>query len=409
MEGLQTQDRKVFYVYDERMLAHKQYIKPPPEGSTQKVLVNPEIPERISSIYNHLKNEGLLDQMDKLEVQGLDEIEELIAAIHSQELIDKVRDSCAKLAEGESSNVINPGQGEIYECKDTYEAAKISAAGAVAGLRDILDGKHEKGYCIIRPPGHHAYHNHPAGFCLFNNVAIATKVALSAPYNLERVLIFDWDIHHGDGTQALFYDDPRVLFMSLHRTDKLTFYPGYKECLPEFVGEGKGQGFNVNVAWETGLVVDEVDRSNNTVSTLGNHDYRYACDTLLFPIIEQFQPQLVIVSCGFDSAIHDFLGFSNVSPLMYQYMTSKLASFCPKLLVVQEGGYNIDYLGQHAQGVTNGLLGNEINKVVTQADKDFGISTIEEVDIQKANDYAIENVELTRKHIKEFWKNIEKE
>ena len=201
-------------------------------------------------------------------------------------MIDKVRDSCAKLGEGETGYEINPGPGECYECKDTYECAKISAAGTVTAVKDILDGNHEKGYCIIRPPGHHAYHNMAAGFCFFNNVAIATKVAMSEPYNLERVLIFDWDIHHGDGTQALFYDDPRVLFMSLHRTDNLTFYPGYKECLPEYVGEGKGRGFNVNVAWETGLVVDEFDRLNNKVSNLGNNDYRYACDTLLFPIIE---------------------------------------------------------------------------------------------------------------------------
>ena len=173
----------------------------------------------------------------------------------------------------------------------------------------------------MRPPGHHAYHDKAAGFCFFNNVAIAVKVALSEPFNLKKVCIFDWDIHHGDGTQALFYDDPRVLFMSLHRTDKLTFYPGYKECLPEFVGEGKGAGFNVNVAWETGHVVDEFDRMNNKRSDLGNQEYRYACDNVLFPIIREYEPELIIISCGFDSAIHDFLGWSNVSPLMYQYMT----------------------------------------------------------------------------------------
>eukprot|EP00347_Sterkiella_histriomuscorum_P006078 403354151 len=403
----QSKQNSIFYVYDERMLKHREYPKPQAEGSTVKVHVNPEIPDRISSIYNHLKIEGLLDQMDKLEVQGVDEVEQLIATIHSQEIIDKVKEACAKLGDEESSSEIHTATGELYECRETWEAAKVSAASAITGVKDILDGKHDKGYCIIRPPGHHAYHSHQAGFCFFNNVAIAAKVALSDPYNLKRVLIFDWDIHHGDGTQALFYDDERVLFVSLHRTDNLTFYPGYKECLPEYVGEGKGKGFNINVAWETGLVVDEVDRSNNKVSTLGNNDYRYACDTLLFPIVEQFNPELIIISCGFDSAIHDFLGFSNVTPLMYQYMTQKLSSYCPKLLVVQEGGYNVNYLGQHAQGVVNGLLGNELNKVVTQADRDSGITTIQEVDIKQANDYAIGNVELTRNYIKEFWTDLE--
>lgn len=181
-----------------------------------------------------------------------------------------VKDSCAKLEPEKSSYLVNPIKGEIYECKESYEAAKLAAASAVTGVKKILSGDYEKGYCIIRPPGHHAYHNKSAGFCFFNNVAIAVKTALAEPFNLKRVAIFDWDIHHGDGTQALFYDDPRVLFMSLHRTDRLTFYPMYKECLPEFVGEGKGAGFNVNVAWETGLEVNEFDRMSNKQSDLGN-------------------------------------------------------------------------------------------------------------------------------------------
>lgn len=181
-----------------------------------------------------------------------------------------MKDSCAKLGEGESSHKVNTDEGELYESRETYEAAKLAAASAVTGVKKILNGDYDKGYCIIRPPGHHAYHNKSAGFCFFNNVAIAVKTALAEPFNLKRVAIFDWDIHHGDGTQSLFYDDPRVLFMSLHRTDKLTFYPMYKECLPEYVGQGKGAGFNINVAWETGLVVDEFDRHNNKQSDLGN-------------------------------------------------------------------------------------------------------------------------------------------
>ena len=192
--------------------------------------------------------------------------------------------------------------------------------------------------------------------------------------------------------------------MSLHRTDKLTFYPTYKECLPEYVGEGEGKGFNVNVAWETGFEVDEFDRMNNKVSALGNNDYRYACDTLLFPIAEEYQPELIIISCGFDSAIHDFLGWSNITPLMYQYMTQRLGQICPKLLVVQEGGYNIDFLGQHGQGVVNGLLGKELNSAITQADRDGGVSSLDDIDKAMANSFAVENVESTRANLKEYWK-----
>ena len=260
-------------MYDERMLKHKQFVKPPPEGSTERVHINPEIPDRISRIHDYLKAEGILDKLDKLEVEGMDEIESLLARIHSEDLIKLVKTSCEKLGEGESSSACNPGKGEIYECKDSYEAALVSAASAVTGLKKILNGdnsSHERGYCIIRPPGHHAYHNIASGFCFFNNAALAAKIALDDPYNLKRVCIFDWDIHHGDGTQSFFYEDKRLLYVSLHRRDNLTFYPNKVECSAEFVGEGEAKGFNINVAWETGLEVDEFDRMNNKVSELGN-------------------------------------------------------------------------------------------------------------------------------------------
>ena len=335
---METAKKPVFYVYDERMLKHREFPKPQPEGSTEKVHINPEVPDRVKKIHEYLQNEGLLDKMEKLEVAGMDEIESLIEKIHSRDLINLVKSSCERLGEGEScSSNINPGKGEIYECKDTYEAALVSAASAVTAVREILDGddsSHERGYCIIRPPGHHAYHNLASGFCFFNNAALAAKIALDAPYNLKKVAIFDWDIHHGDGTQSMFYEDERLLFMSLHRRDNLTFYPNKVECSSEFIGDKAGKGFNINIPWETGLEVDEFDRMNNKVSELGNTEYRYACDTLLVPVVEEFKPELIIISCGFDSAIHDFLGWSNVTPLMYEYMTRKLHQICPKVLVI---------------------------------------------------------------------------
>ena len=176
----------------------------------------------------------LLDRMVHLPVEGMDEIEKIITQTHSEELIELVKSSCAKLGEGETSFASNPGFGEVYECKDTYQAALVSAAATVTAVKAILDSEtpYEKGYCIVRPPGHHAYHNKAAGFCFFNNVALAVNVARAAPFNLKRIAIFDWDIHHGDGTQSLFYETNEVLFISLHRTDKLTFYPGYEECRP---------------------------------------------------------------------------------------------------------------------------------------------------------------------------------
>ncbi len=145
---------------------------------------------------------------------------------------------------------------------------------------------------------------------------------------------------------------------------------------------------------------------SNKVSELGNAEYKYACDTLLFPVIEEFNPELIIISCGFDSAIHDFLGWSNITPLMYEYMTRSLGAICPKLLVVQEGGYNIDYLGQHASGVVNGIiLSSSETLVPTKADQDGGLfKSIDEVDKNKVKDWAKGNVEQTRKNLSGLWK-----
>lgn len=150
---------------------------------------------------------------------------------------------------------------------------------------------------------------------------------------------------------------------------------------------------------------------SNKVSDLGNTEYKYACDTLLFPIIEEYQPELIIISCGFDSAIHDFLGWSNVTPMMYEYMTRKLGALCPKLLVLQEGGYNIDYLGQHASGVVNGLLSTTNTLSPTQADIDGGLkaSLTEELNITEAKEWAQKNVETTRAHLAGCWKATTKE
>lgn len=172
----------------------------------------------------------------------------------------------------------------------------------------------------------------------------------------KKVCIFDWDIHHGDGTQEEFYDDDQVLFISLHRCDELTFYPYKTSMQAKFSGEGKGKFHNINVAWETGLVVDEEVRENNTQSSLGNNEYRRACDSILFPIVKQFEPDVIIISCGFDGALHDPLGWSKLTAMMYAYMTSSLIQICPKVLVVQEGGYNLELLGQHASGVVRALI-----------------------------------------------------
>jgi acetoin utilization deacetylase AcuC-like enzyme len=136
--------------------------------------------------------------MDKVEIANEDKIEELLELVHTKELINKVREDSLKLNDGET--IYDTKSNEYYMSKETYEISKVSASAVITGTKQILESKHDTGYCIVRPPGHHAKHDESLGFCFFNNVALAAKMATSAPYNLERVCIFDWDIHHGDGT-----------------------------------------------------------------------------------------------------------------------------------------------------------------------------------------------------------------
>lgn len=170
-----------------------------------------------------------------------------------------------------------------------------------------------------------------------------------------------------------------MLFISLHRCDHFDFYPRNEDMAPEFTGKDKGAYRTVNVAWHTGTVVDEVNRKNNVLCDLGNNEYRRACESLLLPMVREFQPDLILISCGFDGGIHDFLGWSQLSPLLYFWMTRELLSICPNVLAVQEGGYNVEYLGQHASGVVQALTHfgeDDFEPPATEADKDVGITNV---------------------------------
>jgi acetoin utilization deacetylase AcuC-like enzyme len=285
---------EAFYLYDESMLLH--FDTSLPQGDFS----HPEVPLRIKSIHDYLLEQGFLKKMHHLSLEefGIEPIEK----VHSQELIQKVKDSQSLEAGVTTYNICSE---DNYENKDTYLAARVAVDSCLTGVKRCLEHR-QAGYAIVRPPGHHAHHDLPSGFCFFNNVAIAAKYAADQG---KKVLIFDWDIHQGDGTQTIFYDSKQVMLMSLHRCDNFTFYPKREDAVGSFIGKDEGLGYNVNVAWQTGLQADEAVRTNNQQSELGNKEYMYACETLLFPIARQFQPDLIIVSCGFDSAIHDTLGW----------------------------------------------------------------------------------------------------
>jgi acetoin utilization deacetylase AcuC-like enzyme len=198
---------------------------------------------------------------------------------------------------------------------------------------------------LVRPPGHHAETNVCMGFCYYNNAALAAYAALNRKNSqtglnpISRVLIVDWDVHHGNGTQQIFEDDPRVLYISLHR---YPFYPNtgrYSE-----VGKGAGEGFTVNIGWSEGGV--------------GDVEYLAAFRQIIMPVAASFNPQLVLISAGFDAAAGDPLGGCSLTPIGYAHMTHQLMQLANgKVMLILEGGYNLRSVASSAEACIRVMLG----------------------------------------------------
>ncbi|CAL7941578.1 unnamed protein product [Xylocopa violacea] len=231
---------------------------------------------------------------------------------------------------------------------NTAPAARM-AVGCVVDLAfKTAMGDIKNGFAVVRPPGHHAETNQAMGFCFFNSVAIAARL-LQQKLDIRKILILDWDVHHGNGTQQMFYDDPRVLYLSIHRHDEGNFFPGTGG--PTECGAGEGLGYNVNVAWSGGLN-----------PPMGDAEYLAAFRTIVMPIANAFDPSIVLVSAGFDAAVgHPApLGGYKVSPACFGKMTQQLLGLANgKVVLALEGGYDLAAICDSAQECVRALLGDE--------------------------------------------------
>ncbi|KAI9774829.1 MAG: Histone deacetylase hda1 [Geoglossum simile] len=343
--------------------------------------VHPEDPRRIAVIYDALVRAGLVD---KSEAEGRDwekshflytiparkARRDEVTLIHTDELYDFIQGT--ELMSNSRLLELSQEGDSIYFSQSSFLCAILSCGGAIETCMAVMGSKVKNAIAVIRPPGHHAERRHPQGFCLFNNACVATQVVRkSYPKACRKILIMDWDVHHGNGTQNAFYDDPNVLYISIHVHKDGKFYPlggagGYDRC-----GAETGLGKNVNIPWPK--------------HGMGDGDYIYAFQHVVMPIAYEFDPDLVIISAGFDAAEGDEIGQCKVTPACYAHMTHMLMSLAGgKVVALLEGGYNLDSIAKSALAVARTLMGEPPERKITSVPSKAGYDTVQIVVRQQA-------------------------
>jgi len=296
-------------VYDPRFLEHE-----PGPG-------HPERKERLSVAAAHLEAQPWFDRLEA--VAALPAEREWIQAIHADAYIERARETCAR-------GVPFLDVTDVGVSRRSYEVALLAAGSLVAMAERVVRGELANGFVMARPPGHHAEQDMALGFCLFNNVAVAAR-HLQRAHGLERILILDWDVHHGNGTQHSFEEDPSVLYVSTHQ---YPFYPGTGAASE--TGTGAGAGATINCPMPAGA---------------SDRDYQAAWRERIVPGIEAFRPDMILVSAGFDAHRADPLAQIDLSTGFFAWMTERLMEQADKhcqgrLVSVLEGGYDVHELAR---------------------------------------------------------------
>jgi acetoin utilization deacetylase AcuC-like enzyme len=297
---------------------------------------HPERPDRLTAILDHLASTGLSSRMTALDARDVT-VEEVLA-VHDQRVLDVIEELT--------------GHGGGFADADTYltaasgAAARMAAGAVLVAVETVLSSDHQRAFAAVRPPGHHATTATIMGFCLLNNVAIAAQAALdgAGDAGLERVAVVDWDVHHGNGTQAIFDADPRLLYISTHASP---FYPMTGAI--EETGSGDATGTMINIPLPLGA---------------GDAAFDAAYEQIVVPALERFAPQLVLVSSGWDAHVRDQLGPLNVTTDGYTRAARRVIEAADavaggKVVVAFEGGYDEHALAWSAGALCELLLGEE--------------------------------------------------
>ena len=308
-EWCTIRDAMTGLIYDERFLLHD-------TGAG-----HPERAGRLKAIVQRLKEDGAWDKLLHIPAEPAEL--KWIHRLHDERYVARLRSACER-----GDAIIDTADCPI--CPRTYEIALLAAGGALAGVDAIMQGRVANAFCALRPPGHHAERSSAMGFCFFGNVALAADYTI-ARHDVQRVAIVDFDVHHGNGTQHLLEERSDVLFISLHEHPDY-LYPG--TGFAEETGIGEGEGFTINLP---------------IVPPAGDAEYRRLFETRVIPALDEFKPQFIVVSAGFDAAMDDPLAHMEVTAEGFAWMTRALLAAAKRhaggrLLSCLEGGYDLNNL-----------------------------------------------------------------
>ncbi|CAH2224636.1 Hypothetical predicted protein [Pelobates cultripes] len=360
---------------------------------------HPEHAGRIQSIWSRLQERGLRNHCEYIRGRkaSLEELQSVHTETHvllyGTNPLNRLKLDNRKLAGilAQRMFVMLPCGGlgvdsdTIWNELHSSNAARWAAGSVIDLSFKVVNRELKNGFALVRPPGHHADPSTAMGFCFFNSVAIAAK-QLQQKLDVRKILIVDWDVHHGNGTQRVFYRDPNVLYISLHRHDDGNFFPGSGAA--DEVGAGNGEGFNVNVAWTGGLE-----------PPMGDAEYLAAFRTLVMPIAHEFSPDVVLVSAGFDAAEgHPApLGGYKVTAKCFGHMTRQLMSLAGgRVVLALEGGHDLTSICDASEACVSALLGNELDPLS------------EETLRQRPNPNAVRSLETCIQVQSKYWASVKR-
>ncbi len=344
---------------------------------------HPESPDRVAAIDEALHRSELMLETARITPREAS-VPELLY-VHKEKYIEELERKGQRAAESGGCIQIDP---DTYMSPQSFAIAKLAAGGGLEAVRTVLQHEARHAYVIVRPPGHHALADRPMGFCLFNNIAVAARFA-QREFNLKKVMIIDWDVHHGNGTQDIFYNDPSVLFVSFHQ---FPYWPPDMGWYTED-GEAEGKGYNINIPLPAGT---------------GDRGYLASWDAIVKPVCQEYNPDIILLSAGYDAHAADPLGQQQISTRGYFMLTNRLVELsemaeCP-IVGFLEGGYNTRSLADSVVATVKVL--NALDKSQRENLRAFGGIYGAEVgpSTQDRNPGMVdERIASVRRHFSKYW------